>query len=159
MGRGEKALNVVLLSVLIALLAFAARGRYKIAVQYDYSVDYVLGILDVADKEPRVGEYFGFYFLADERDDRYGERFVKLLGCEAGDLLETQSRDFYCNGKYIGTAKEYSLKGKPLPVFVYNGVIPEGCLFAVGESRDSYDSKIWGFVKKEWVIGTVHKIF
>lgn len=150
-------LPTILLMVFIAtLVIFATISRYKIAFQTDYSVDFQVGILDEKDKDIKKGELFGFYFLAVKNDDRYGWRFVKRLACSEGDFLESRGRDFYCNGRYIGTAKTKDKKGKPINLlFQYKGRIGKGDYFAIGDTKDSYDSKYWGFVKKEWIIGKV----
>ncbi|HAM52308.1 MAG TPA: hypothetical protein DCP92_17035 [Nitrospiraceae bacterium] len=118
-------------------------------------------MLDQRNKEPVKGQYFAFNFLAVKDEPRYGQPFVKKLGCAEGEQLESagpEGRDFYCNGQYLGTAKHFSKTGKPLKTFQYKGVVPKGYLFAIGETRDSYDSKFWGFVNKQWIIGTVAKI-
>lgn len=159
-GRTEKA-AIILLSVLILSLAvFRLQRRYRFAVQTDYSVHFLLGITDKMDRIPRKGggEYFAFKFLAAPGDARYGWDFVKTLGCNEGEFLETRGREFFCNGISIGRAKEYTKKGKPLTPFYYRGTVPQGQYFAVGETKDSYDSKYWGFVRKEWIIGKVYKL-
>ena len=154
----EKVLTAGLALCLLLLFAVYLNGRYKLAVQYDYSVNFLLGILDIRQKEINKNDYFAFHFLAVKDDARYGEHFVKRLACGEGEYLEAKGRDFYCNGTYIGTAKPYSKKGKTLYPFRYAGPVPSGCLFAVGDAKDSYDSKIWGFVDKRWIIGRVTRI-
>ncbi len=154
----EKVLTAGLALCLLSLLAVYLNGRYKLAVQYDYSVNFLLGILDTRQKEIGKNDYFAFYFLAVKGDARYGEHFVKRLACGEGEYLEARGRDFYCNGTYIGTVKQHSKKGRALYPFGYAGPIPSGSLFAVGDTKDSYDSKIWGFVDKGWIIGRVTKL-
>jgi signal peptidase I len=161
MGKSptQKAVTAALAFCLLMLLIAAFNGRYKLAVQYDYSVNFLLAILDIKQKEIEKNDYFAFQFLAVKSDDRYGQKFVKRLGCAEGEYLEARDRDFYCNGTKIGTVKPYSKKGEPLTPFKYAGLVPRGHLFAVGDTKDSYDSKIWGFVDKNWIIGRVTKVF
>jgi conjugal transfer pilin signal peptidase TrbI len=157
-GRLEQAGVVVLLSLLLFVIGASSQDRYGLVFQTDYSVRFRLGYIDRRIKLPAVGKYFAFTFLAVRDEPRYGRPFVKLLACSPGDRLENRGRDFYCNGKYIGTAKTHSLKGEPLSHFQFNGAIPPGHYFAVGETRDSFDSKYWGFVKADWILGTVKRI-
>jgi len=160
-GKTEKLFIILLTAMLSLLVAFFLQPRYKIALQTDYSVHFLIGMMDRINKEPLKGQYFAFNFLAVQGDPRYGWQFVKKLGCAEGEKLESkgpEGRDFYCNGEYLGTAKHFSKEGRPLKAFQYNGLIPKGYLFAVGETRDSYDSKFWGFVNNQWIIGTVQKI-
>lgn len=71
---------------------------------------------------------------------------VKRLGCMAGQYLQRTGRQFYCDGKEIAQAMTHDQKGNVLPVFSYNGIIPEGKAFAVGDTVNSYDSRYWGFI-------------
>ena len=157
-GPFEKAAVIVLSLLLISLIAFWIQPRYRLAVQTDYSVRFLVGLTDRGNNSPVKGEYFAFRFLAVTNEPRYGRDFVKRLGCVEGEYLENRGRKFYCDGEYLGTAKEFSKTGKALRIFQYNGIIPKDSYFAVGETNDSYDSKFWGFVRREWIIGKVIKI-
>ena len=154
----QRAASVVLIALMVSLVMFHAQQRFRLVMQYDYSVDFRLALVDYDRKAVGKGEYFSFHFLAVPGDPRYGRTFVKRLVCVPGDSLRNVGRDFYCNGQYVGRAKEISREGKKLPLFEYDGKVPEGRLFAVGEAPASYDSKIWGFVREEWVVGAVYKI-
>jgi len=70
---------------------------------------------------------------------------IKRVGCGPGDNLAVKDDYYFCNDQYIGLAKHKTILGNPLTPFVYNGVIPQGVVFAVGDHRDSYDSRYWGF--------------
>ncbi len=157
-GSVERAFAIGLSILLISLIAFWIQPRYRFAVQTDYSVNFLVGLIDKDSRFPRKGEYFAFRFISVPGEPRYGRNFVKRLGCMEGQYLENLGRQFYCNGEYLGSAKEYSKDGKPLRIFEYSGIIPKDRYFAVGETTDSYDSKFWGFVRREWVIGKVFKI-
>jgi hypothetical protein len=71
---------------------------------------------------------------------------TKRFGCMPGDTLETKERSHYCNGIYMDTAKEKAITGEDLPVFVFNGAIPEGSAYMSGSHADSFDSRYWGFL-------------
>lgn len=76
-----------------------------------------------------------------------GVKVTKKVGCVGGDLLEVRNGNaFFCNHILIGHAKSTTKDGRPLKMFVYNGIIPEGKLFAFGMNKDSYDSRYYGFV-------------
>jgi len=156
--KRQRTLTAVLAICLLLILVAAFNGRYKLAVQYDHSVNFLLAVLDTKQPEIAKNDYFAFSFLAVKNDERYGQPFVKRIGCNEDEYLEAKGRDFYCNGTYIGTVKPLSKKGDPLDPFQYAGPVPRGHLFAVGDTKDSYDSKIWGFVDKKWIIGRVTKL-
>ncbi len=149
--------TVVFIIVLTIIVTLSIQSRYRFAFLTDYSVNFSCGILDQHNKLPVKGEYYAFIFKA-VNNEKYGRYFVKKVACISGDLLVRKGRDFYCNDKYIGSAKIFDRNGSPAPLFEYNGVIPQGYYFAVGENIDSYDSKYWGFVNQNWVVGKVHVI-
>lgn len=157
-GKVEKTINIILAVMLFSLIAFFIQPRYKFAFQTDYSVNFRLGLIDKYSLDPKKGDYVAFKFLSVKDDPRYGRMFVKKVACIPGEIMENRGRDFYCNGEHLGYAKLYSKKGDFLTVFEHNGPVPEGSIFTVGEVQDSYDSKFWGFVKKEWIIGSVKRI-
>lgn len=78
-------------------------------------------------------------------------KFIKRAGCTAGDTLKVENDYYYCNGQYLGHAKRKSLRGEPMTPFVFNGVIPGGMVFAIGDHPDSYDSRYVGFISRERV--------
>ena len=78
---------------------------------------------------------------------------VKKVGCKAGDHLEEQGGGFRCNGTTICHVKE----GKD--PFKFNGVIPDGSVFLIGDSLDSYDSRYFGFIDEEDIDAFLIPIF
>jgi signal peptidase I len=83
---------------------------------------------------------------------------IKQVTCDAGDKLEVKGKDYFCNGKSLGSAKSKSLRGEPLTQFVFNGAVPSGMLFVTGHHKDSYDSRYFGFVRREDVKAIAHPI-
>lgn len=73
---------------------------------------------------------------------------TKKVACVAGETLTTQNHHVFCNGEHIAVAKTTSQNGKPLAAFEWNGVIPDGKSFLLGESNDSFDSRYWGFANQ-----------
>ncbi len=84
---------------------------------------------------------------------------MKIARCIPGDYLKVTDRRYYCNNEYLGTAKEHSLKGEKVENFVYDGVIPQGKLFVMGEHRDSFDSRYFGFIEVTNVTAIGHAVW
>ena len=74
---------------------------------------------------------------------------VKKIGCTEGNNLHIDKNNFYyCNDEYLGTTQPFTKSGKPLHPFYFNGSVPRGKLFVIGDHKDSYDSKYVGFINK-----------
>lgn len=72
---------------------------------------------------------------------------IKRVGCAAGDTLYvTPSWDYMCGGTLLGRAKPFDMHGNPTNRFRYDGKIPPGMLFLIGDHKDSYDSRYLGLV-------------
>lgn len=108
----------------------------------------------------RVGDYVVFPMRT-----RYVERctdgclLLKRVVCGPGSVLEVRGRDFYCDGRYLGRAKERSRKGEPVEPFRYSGIIPGGKFFVMGSHEDSFDSRYFGFVDASSVVARAVPLF
>jgi len=86
-------------------------------------------------------------------------REIKRVGCVEGQVLSvSDSFTYSCDGNPLGTAKHFDLSGKPTLKFAFNGTIPKGKLFLIGDSKDSYDSRYYGLVNVECVLAFGWKI-
>lgn len=83
---------------------------------------------------------------------------VKQVACLPGDNLTVKGRKFYCNGKYLCTAKIKALDGERVKHFKFNGRIPKGYFFAYGKDKNSYDSRYYGLVPIKNVISVAKPI-
>ncbi|MCR6574441.1 signal peptidase I [Campylobacter insulaenigrae] len=96
-----------------------------------------------------------FTFPKDTPYYKKNEKFAKYVRCEAGDVLSTSYLNYYCNGKFLGSALTTDSKNNKVDNFVFNGIIPEGKYFVLGTHPKSYDSRYWGFIDKELIKGVV----
>ena len=87
-------------------------------------------------------------------------REIKRVGCTPGEVLTVDAHDnYYCSGEYLGRAKRNTLLGEPLAPFRFAGKVPEGMLFVIGDHRDSYDSRYYGFVAHERILEVAWALF
>ena len=80
--------------------------------------------------------------------DNQDIRAIKRIGCDEGEMLTRDGRDYYCGDEFLGYAKEHSKKGEALTAFQFSGKIPTGKVFLVGDHPDSFDSRYFGLVEK-----------
>lgn len=85
---------------------------------------------------------------------------LKRVGCLQGEtLLVNDQKEYYCDGQYLGRAKDKSLKGEILNNFTWNGPVPTGKFFAIADHKDSYDSRYIGFVDLSRVAAKAYPLF
>ncbi len=102
-------------------------------------------------EEPTRGDVVVFRFPKDRSTD-----FIKRVVGTPGDTVTIRDKKVYINGKQV--ADPHAFFSKPLlqsPMIDYGPVtVPKGSLFVMGDNRDnSYDSRFWGFVKEQDVLG------
>lgn len=83
---------------------------------------------------------------------------IKRVGCGPGETLAMDANDYYyCNGTYLAQAKR-EVAGKPIIPFRFNGVVPAGKLFLIGDVARSYDSRVYGFIDRARLKGVLWPI-
>ena len=109
-------------------------------------------------REVKRDDYVVFSLKGDRfaKDD---DKLLKRVSCAEGDALKTVGKGYFCNGALLGTAKDFSLKGEKLKNFVYDGVVERGLLFVTGEHKDSYDSRYFGFIRRDQVTAKAYPVW
>lgn len=145
----DRRLWILLIVLSLAGYWFCSRLVFSISP----SLSHRIFVLDRSGRHPGKGDYVIFRFASPLFENGKPQKLIKEVTCSAGDTLtvDAQNRLFYCNGKFLGKAKMITLKGASLPMFVFNGKIPEGRLFVSGMHRDSFDSRYWGFLDERRV--------
>lgn len=105
--------------------------------------------------EPERGDVIVFRYPIDKSKD-----FIKRVIAKEGDILEIRDKKVYINGKRIDDKWAYFADDNILPGHISPKdnlgpiVIPKGAFFVMGDNRDrSLDSRFWGFVEKEHLVG------
>jgi len=121
---------------------------------YGYHVPYTKGRI-LSFTTPKRGDIVVFVFPEDPSKD-----FIKRVVGTPGDVVEVRQKTVFVNGAPLVEAYTRFADGRNpdgflrirdnmLPVRV-----PDGKLFMMGDNRDrSYDSRFWGFVDMDAVIG------
>lgn len=102
------------------------------------------------------------YVVFSMKGDRFAkdsDKLLKRVGCAEGDILRTAGKEYFCNDLSLGKAKDFSSKGDRLSNFIYTGVIGSGFIFAIGDHKDSYDSRYFGFIHKGQVIAKAYPLW
>lgn len=86
---------------------------------------------------------------------RKGTTIVKKVGCLPGQHLKVTMKQADCDGKKIGHIRHETMDGRPISPALYDGIIPAGKVFLLGEHFYSYDSRYFGLVPLEWLQGSL----
>jgi signal peptidase I len=109
-------------------------------------------------KSPRRGDVVVFVYPQDRRRD-----FIKRLIAFPGETVEISEGSVYINGRplekppfdqrYYYNRGLYGQEGKKI-------VVPAGSYYVLGDnSASSQDSRYWGFVPKEYLLGKAFLIY
>lgn len=147
----------MLLSAFIIGLLIPSRISVTVSNSLEHRIYLVSDMSDT--REIKKNSYVLFTFTSKLINEGHPVNAMKIVSCVGGDTLEQRGKEFYCNGVYLGRAKDYSLKGERLDHFSYNGIIPSESLFVMGQHKDSYDSRYFGFIRKDDVRKIAYPIF
>jgi len=91
---------------------------------------------------------------------RPGVTFVKILAGIPGDTVTRIDRDFFVNGRPVGTAKPRSRSGAPMHLGP-QGILPPGLYYVYAPHPDSLDSRyaLTGWIAQPQIIGRAYAIF
>lgn len=151
----------VLAALVIAALAVAVVPRitdYRWLWVHGPSVKVTLGLLrSGVPGELTAGEYVLMVWKGIDPNGisklREGAMIIKKVGCLPGQHLKVTMKQADCDGKKIGHVRHETMDGRPISPALYDGVIPAGKVFLLGEHYYSYDSRYFGLVPAEQVQG------
>lgn len=111
---------------------------------------------------PKVGEYIvaRMPLTGMTVGARPGDRIVKKVAAVQGDTVRVHGTELYINGQHVNRlwlAK--SIPGKAPGDFDREITLQEGELFLMGTTQESFDSRYWGAIKREAIIGSAVPLF
>ena len=144
--------------VFVATAAAAFHACFTLGVNTSPSLPHRLYLIHKG-KIPSAGELVAFRW-AGGGPYPAGVTFVKILGGVPGDTVSHIDRDFFVNGRGVGTTKSFSRTGLPLqpgPV----GVLPPEFYYVQAPHPDSLDSRyaLTGWISRYQIIGRAYALF
>ena len=154
---------------LAVFMVFASAATFYISQNYQFSFDpqtekstgHRLFVIDVNDRELVRGDLYAFQARGLEPLFDDGTRMVKYLRAFPGDEVEVNRNSVFVNGEAVTNigARDVPLLGKKREDFFNKGKLKEGQLWFLGSSPGSFDSRYWGAVGEDQVIGKAYGFF
>ena len=128
-----------------------SKFAYDVRLPSDVFLDTTDGKVLLKTGDPQRGDIIVFKFPEDESKD-----FIKRVIGLPGETVEVRDKVVYIDGKPLTEPYVLHTRADILPVRDNFGpyVVPDGEYFMMGDNREgSYDSRWWGPVKREKIVG------
>jgi len=83
--------------------------------------------------------------------------FKEIMG-RPGDFLKVINDEYFINNNFVGKAKNKDRHGNILTHFKFNGLIPNDLYFVMTSEDHAFDSRYYGFIKKDQFLGNAYPI-
>lgn len=160
---GRFLVKMALVAVTITALGAAFTSRFHFGIdsqQIRCFYDHRFFLVDRQDHQMHRGEIYAFSSrgLAPFFDD--GTQVVKILVALPGDHVEvTTTGEVKVNGEVLAKGLHWAeALGREVADFAGKAVLPEGAYWFMGETPESFDSRYWGSVKEEQIIGRAYPL-
>lgn len=148
----------ILGAIVLSNLGAVIGRSYQFSLNETDSLPNWAFLIDRTRLQPVRGDYYAFvpplnpYYPG-------GFRFTKQVVGVPGDVVTIQGREFFINGRSVGTAKPADKAGHPA-VMSGPGVIPPGHYFMVTPSKDSLDSRyaLIGLIDASRLVGRAYPV-
>ena len=172
---GESLVLAAIIALSVKSLVFAAYtvpsgsmeptllvGDYLIANRLSYVMKVPLtDIVFLTLGEPERGDIIIFRYPEDRSKD-----FVKRVIAKPGDVVEIRDKALFVNKERVNDTVAHFSDHRFIPGFLaprdnFGPVpVPKDSYFVMGDNRDnSYDSRFWGFLKKDDLVGKAEIIY
>jgi conjugal transfer pilin signal peptidase TrbI len=156
--------KVTLLLTALILTGLAFTSRYIIVVdpqQVRCITGYIIYLVDKKDIELQRGRLY--MFLSKDLTPIYdeGTKMLKYLRALPGDVVEIEQKEqIIINGKVIerGLSLAQEKLGQPASNFQGKTTLVGDQYWFLGTSSKSFDSRYWGAVKRESIIGRAYPL-
>jgi conjugal transfer pilin signal peptidase TrbI len=152
---------LVAFAVVYAPLAWFA-GHYRIvydSIQGANCLPYSVFLVDLDDRALDRGAYVAFVSKQMEPFYANGTIAVKLVAGQSGDRVTVNEGGVSINGRHFGVlvhlnrGEKLWQMGRRVEDVERDEQVPKGHLWMMGTNPRSYDSRYWGYIQAEQVIG------
>jgi conjugal transfer pilin signal peptidase TrbI len=154
--------KAALVAITLFLAFDAIAKRYRLGI--DWQVERCLPdtravLIDLRSDMPNRGELIAFRGRGLDPLFADGAHMVKILVGLPGDRIEITPERTAVNGIEVAAGLELAERlGQTPDAFARAFVVPEGQYFGVGKSDNSFDSRYFGLIKREQVLGKAWRL-
>ena len=117
-------------------------------------------LIDRHDRDVTQGTIVAFAALGLGPYFRDGQTLIKRAAGVPGDRVEVGLETVRINGATVGEGLALARTlNRPPTDFLRDDVVPPGHLWVMGATADSFDSRYWGFLPEQQVIGRAYVLW
>ena len=162
---GPRLAMVVVTLVVLVMTADCVRSRWIIGGVGPNDPSSLVGhwffIVDRHNKQVERGALVAF-----RTDDRMmpwyspGAIFIKQVAALPGDRVDVDEQGMRVNGQTVtDTLLLTDTLNKPVEAFARSEAVQPGRYWVLGTSPDSFDSRYWGPIRRDQIVGTAMAVF
>lgn len=154
--------KAMVLSITLFAAAFVLMSMVRVSydTQQNTSLPYRLWVTLAFDDSVQAGNYVAF--RTGPKAKRFfepGTRFVKKVAAGPGDHVVVHSGTVRINGQVVADLPLAPALDKPLAAFNRDLVISTGHYWVMGTDPRSYDSRYWGTISADRIIGQSYPLW
>lgn len=155
--------KAILLSAVLAVTVVGLTSRFTLAIAAQENLclpPYRVWLIDKGDRDPVRGDIFAFKSkgLQPLFDD--GTVVVKVTRGMPGDEVKVDLNGARVNGVFVGHGLAVAADhGIDPSRYIRTTIVGEGRYWMFGETPDSFDSRYWGSIGSEQIIGKAYPIW
>jgi conjugal transfer pilin signal peptidase TrbI len=163
LGMIKREKPILIIFLLIALFFTLFSSRYTFGFNNAKSNCLYTGffLVDTWDKNIKPGDLAAFYMNKENKFYPVGMQWVKRVTAKGGDHVVIQKDKTTINDTtVINHSLDYVLQhgGFTMDDVISQITIPDSEYFLMGETPTTFDSRFWGTVKQEEIIGKAYAI-
>lgn len=168
MSRAQKgsykafALKAIPVAVIAGGLAFYLSSRFSIGIdpQENTCLPWRVFVIDKQSVVPERGGIFAFRSKDLRPFFKQGTHMIKVVDGLPGDRVKVTANQVLVNDVEVGAGLMLAKPLKRLPSrFVREEIVPDSMYWFMGKTPDSFDSRYWGYVPKDDLIGRAYPLW
>lgn len=147
--------------IVVAIVTYLG-NRFTIGIdpQRTVCLGYRIFIIDHHDQAPQQGKPFQFSAKHMAPFFHDGTPIVKIMAGVPGDRITVREDGVLINGQAAGNGLDLAeIIGKPATRFLRDEFLGMNKYWFMGKTRDSFDSRYWGTVDTDQIVGRAYPLW